>query len=75
MQEYVRGRIFDAANSERKITFRGTLLRITSPNTTEESEPLLDVRDVIENAVYPVPAGFQVKVLDGWVKLTKSAEA
>lgn len=74
-QEYIRGRIFHAVEYERKITFRGALMRITNPNAPKGTKPLLELDDVTQNAEYHVPAGYKVEVIDGWVELTKSAGA
>lgn len=60
---------------ERKIIFRGALIRITNPNAPKGTKPLLELDDVEENAEYSIPVGCKVEVIDGWVELTKSAGA
>lgn len=67
--DYIRGHIFDADDTDRIIQFKGALIRISKKDTT----PLVDLREIKEVGRYRVPAGYEVEVIDGWAKLTKSA--
>lgn len=71
--EYIPARIFDAVKEDRKIKFKGALIRISDPNAGKGAEDLVDLRDIMQSKEYTIPAGFEVEVIDGWVKLTKSA--
>ncbi|OCL07912.1 hypothetical protein AOQ84DRAFT_50823 [Glonium stellatum] len=71
--EYIPARIFDAEKEDRKIAFKGALIRISDPNAGKGTEDLVDLRDITQYEYYTVPAGFELEVIDGWVKLTKSS--
>ena len=49
------------------------MIRISDPNAGKGAEDLVDLRDIMQSKEYTIPAGFEVEVIDGWVKLTKSA--
>jgi len=69
--EYIRGRIFDAVDHERTITCRGTLIRISNPNAAKGTAPYWIREKITEDVDYTVPAGHEVEVIDGWIKLSK----
>lgn len=69
--EYIRGRIFDAVDHDRTITCRGTLIRISNPNAAKGTAPYWIQEETTQDAEYTVPAGYEVEVIDGWVKLSK----
>ncbi|KAI7970979.1 hypothetical protein EIK77_005247 [Talaromyces pinophilus] len=66
---YIRGHIFPPEEFEQTIKCRGALIRISDPNATE---PYLDLRDIKKDEVHAVPAGHEVEVIHGYVKLTRS---
>lgn len=70
-QQYIHGRISDAVEYERTITFRGALTRISDPTRVIPTEP--PRRNITKDETHAVPAGLEVEVIDGWVTLTKSA--
>ncbi|KAF8850248.1 hypothetical protein BDZ45DRAFT_204755 [Acephala macrosclerotiorum] len=70
-QEYYRGHIFDAADHDRTITCRGTLIIIYDPNAAKGTTPYWKYKVPTQDAEHDVPAGYEVKVIDAWVKLTK----
>jgi hypothetical protein len=74
-QEYFRGKIFDPADHNRTIMCRGTLIMIYDPKAAKGTPSYWEYEDPTQNAEHDVPAGYEVKVIDAWVWLTKSAVA
>jgi hypothetical protein len=70
-REYIRGHIFDAVDYERTILCRGSLITVFDPKAPKDSEPRWKYTDTAKDAEHSVPPGFEVEVLDGWVRLTK----
>jgi len=71
--DYISFHIFDAVDYDRTITFRGAFIRISDPKAPEGTRPL---KDIAQDESHPVPAGCEVEVIDGWVKMIpKSAGA
>lgn len=73
--EYVAARIFDAVDYERTIYGRAALIRITHPNAIKGTPPLWIYKNTITAGEHTVPPGYEVEVIDGWIKLTKSSVA
>lgn len=69
--EYIRGRIFDAVDYERTITCRGTLIMVYKPNPAKDDPENWEHEDPKRVVTRLVPPGFEIKVVDGWVSLTK----
>ncbi len=68
-EEYIPSHIFDAVDFERSITGRGTLIMVYNPSAPTPS--YWEHTSTAEDATGRVPAGYEVKVIDGWVKMTK----
>jgi hypothetical protein len=51
------------------------LVRISDPKAAKGTVPYWKYNDSMTDAEHAVPARFEVEVIDGWVKLTKSAAA
>jgi len=71
-KEYIAARIFDGIDHARKIECRGELIRISDPKV-KGVEPYWVYESTTTNAEHDVPPGFEIEVINGWVKLTKSA--
>jgi hypothetical protein len=56
---------------ERELIGKGTLIIIYNPEASRDEKPYWEYEDRTTETKYPVLAGFEVKVVDGWVKLTK----
>jgi len=70
-QEYFRGNIFDAEDHDRTIICRGTLIMIYDPKAAKGTPPYWEYEVLTQNAEHDIPAGYEVKVIDAWVSLTK----
>lgn len=69
-KEYILGRIIDATNYERTITCKGTLIMVYDPKARDNPQNW-EHEDTTHVVTRPVPAGFEIKVVNGWVTLTK----
>jgi hypothetical protein len=70
--EYIPSHIFEAAKEDRKISGRGSFILIFHPLAAENSQPYWRQRDPtkeVDNQL--VPAGYEVKVIDGRIKMTR----
>ena len=72
-EEYLSIHIFDAVDYDRWITGRGTLITVYDPNAAKKTKPYWEYENTTENASSFVPRQFKVRVIEGWVKMTKSA--
>lgn len=70
-EEYILGHIFDAEKDDRRISGRGTLIMVFDPSAAANVEPYWTHRNIKEDGESLVPAGFEVKVMDGRVNMTK----
>jgi len=68
-EEYIPSHIFDSTNDERSITGRGTLIMVYNPSAP--NPPYWKYTDPTADDTSRVPAGYEVKVIDGRVKMTK----
>lgn len=59
----------------RWIIGRGTLITVYDLNIAENSKPYWKHENTTEEGKSLVPKGFKVRVIDGSVKMTKSAPA
>ena len=70
-EEYIPSHIFEAANHDRWISGRGTLILIFDPRATDNTPPYWKHNSTTQDSRSQVPAGYEVKVIDGRVKMTK----
>lgn len=74
-EEYLSLHTFDVVDHDRWITGRGTLITVYDPNAADNSKPYWEHENTTEEGKNLVPKGFKVRVIDGSVKMTKSAPA
>jgi hypothetical protein len=72
-EEYIPSHLFDAADYDRWMTGKGTLIRVYDPKAAKNTPAYWEHENTTEVAKSRVPAGFKVEVIDGQVKMTKSA--
>lgn len=69
-EEYLPGHLFDAVDYDRWITCKGTHITIYNPKA---SDNYWEHKNTTEVGTSLVPAGFNVRVIDAAVKMTKSS--
>lgn len=72
-EEYLPSHLFDPVDHDRWITGKGTLIMVFDPKAAENTSPFWEHEKTTEEGKSRVPKGFKVKVIDGSVKMTKSA--
>jgi hypothetical protein len=60
---------------DRKISGRGTLIIVYDPSAAENTPPYQKRKDATKYTEIPVPAGYEVKVIDARIKMTRLAAA
>lgn len=73
--EYISARIIDGVDYARKIECRGELIRISDPGGKAGTAPYWVYENLTAIGEHDVPPSFEVEVINGWIKLTKSAAA
>jgi hypothetical protein len=73
--EYVAAGILEGVNFARRIECKGELIRIADPKAKVGAAPHWVYENVATIGEYNVPPLFEVEIINGWVKLTKSAVA
>lgn len=59
---------------DRKIACsKGTLITVYDPKAAKGAESYWKQRNITQYVEHSVPAGYEVEVIDSWVKLAKSA--
>jgi hypothetical protein len=69
--EYIRGHIFDAVDYERKIIYKGLLITVFDLKASKDSALYWKYKNIAKEAEHSVSPGFKIKMLNGWVVLTK----
>ena len=72
-EEYLPSYLFDAVDYDRWILGKGILIRIYDPKAAKNIPARWEHKNTTEVGKNRVPAGFKVEVIDGRVKMTKSA--
>jgi hypothetical protein len=73
--EYVAAGILEGVDYARKIECKGELIRISDPKAKAGAAPHWVYENVVTIGEHIVPPLFEVEIINGWVKLTKSAVA
>jgi hypothetical protein len=67
--EFIKLKIFEAVDYDRKITGKGKSIMCYDPKADEDSEPLWDEESVTDELV---PIGHKVQVIGATVKFTRA---
>ena len=71
-EEYLPSHQFPQVNNDRWMVVRGEWILVFKPNAKEDRT---EYPNVTENQTIFVPKGFAVQVMNGYARLTTSAEA
>lgn len=72
-EEYLPSHLFEGVDHDRWITCRGTHITVYDPKAADNTTSYWEHKNTTEVGKSRVPAGFKVRVIDGRVKMTKSA--
>lgn len=68
--EYIKIKLFEAVDNDRKITGKGKLIQVYDPKADMDSPPYWEHEDQSAFGSHDVPAGYEVRVVAATVKFT-----
>jgi hypothetical protein len=70
-EEYIKVKLFEAVDHDRKITGKGMSIMIYDPQKDMSTPPYWEHNNTSQNATGNVPAGFKVRVIGATVRFTR----
>jgi surface antigen len=72
-EEYLPSHLFNAADEDRWMIVKGTLITVFDPKASDGSKVVWEWKDEKNYGIVQVTKGFRVSVLNGYVKMSTSA--